>query len=189
MMKKTLIAASLTLIAGMANAAVTNGQLTFSWQGTTPAAPVVPGDFKFTDATGTDWTPSNVSLNMTTSSDGSLSMNSANNMEFFISGSGSTTALNSIKVYLGSNPVSTGFVGSKQLALATTAAPSNDQVAVLLNSQPLQVGSGNATTLNGVTGLQHQVSLSIAAKAASGSFTETTVVGFSVPVIFSVDLT
>lgn len=188
MMKKTLIAASLMLTAGMANAAATNGSLSFNWQGTTPAAPIVAGTWKFKDAMGNDYTPATAALNFVTNSDGSLSINSATNNAFFITVEGSGT-LSTIGAYLGNSPVSSGFVASKQLALSTTASPAEDQVAVLMNNQPLAVGSSNSVSVTGVSGTQKEVSLSLAAKASASSFAEKTVVGFSVPVIFAVDIT
>ncbi len=187
-MQKTLIAASLMLITGMANAAVTNGSLSFNWQGTTPAAPVVASGWKFTDAVGADFTPSSAALNFATNTDGTLAINSANNIDFFVTAENGT--LNSLGAYLGSAPVSSGFIASKQLALASSATPGSDEVAVLLNNQALSVGSGSSTTITGVSGKTNTpVSLGLAAKVSASNFSEKTVVGFTVPVIFAVDVT
>ncbi|WP_421335587.1 Cro/Cl family transcriptional regulator [Aeromonas veronii] len=184
MLKHSLLA--LTLIAGAAQAAVENGSLNFNWQGTTPADAVVPASWKFTDAVGGDYTPTTSALNMSVGGNGVLEINSAANHSFFITAT--TGTLNSVDAYLGTNPVSSGFVASKQLALATSATPADDQVAILMNNQPLKVGAANKIPVGG-TGAQRSVDISLAAKAAASTFAEKSVIGFSVPVIFAVDIT
>ncbi|MEG0007353.1 MAG: hypothetical protein RR721_08515 [Aeromonas sp.] len=126
-------------------------------------------------------------MNFTSNSDGSLSINSASNLDFFITAQNGT--LNAIDAYLASAPVSSGFVSSKQLSLASSTTPGSDEVAVLLNNQALSVGSGSKTSVSSVSGNQKAISLGLVAKASASSFAEKTVVGFSVPVIFAVDLT
>lgn len=185
MLKHSLFALSL-VAAGVAHAAVENGSLSFNWSGTTPADPIIPASWSFTDAVGAAFTPTTTSLVMTTLPDGTLEIDSIANQSFFITSEGGT--LNSVDAYLGSNPVSSGFVGAKQLALATTATPAADQVAILMNGQPLKVGAANKVSVGG-SGSQRSVDIGLAAKAAQSSFTEKTVIGFSVPVIFAVDIT
>ncbi|MCA4698424.1 hypothetical protein LDQ03_04970 [Aeromonas hydrophila] len=187
MLKKTrsALVVSALLVAGAANAVVENGSLSFQWQGTTPAMPVVPATWRFVDALGASYTPTNISLNMVRESDGSLSVNSASNHSFFVAVDNGT--LNTLDAYLGSNPTSTGLVASRQLALAATASPGVDQVAILMNGTPLRVGSANKVTAGG-TGSQRSIDISLSAKIAPSSFTERTIIGVSAPVIFSVDI-
>lgn len=187
MIKNSVIAASLFVASvSFANAAVTNGSLNFNWQGVIPADPITTGDWKFTDALGADYVPTTQMLTFQKSPDKSMLANSASNVSFFINSN--TTELNKVSVYLGSNPISSGLEGSKQLTLATTTTPTNDQISIVMNGLPLQVGSAKTVDLAGVAGNQALIELSVSAKIGETSYKPGSSVSFSAPIIFAVDL-
>ncbi|CAD7549292.1 hypothetical protein [Aeromonas hydrophila] len=191
MKNKALIVASVLVssitVAGVAHAAATNGSVQLNWQGTTPAAQITPTGWSFQDALGQPFVPTTTQLTFQKETDGSLSISSVSNINFSIVPASST--LNTVGAYLGSAPTSSGFNSARQLSLGASAQPNNNEVVILMNNQPLKVGAGNPTSVTGANGSGSQaVSIGLAAKAAAGSFAPSSVVGFSVPVIFSVDV-
>ncbi|MGG5413605.1 fimbrial protein [Edwardsiella tarda] len=184
--KKSILALALITAPLFAQAAVTQGQLTFTWQATVPATEVISNTWKFTDATGNDYTPSPLVLRASVSDDSSLDLVTQAPASFEIRSNANN--LNSVAAYLASTPSSTGF--TQPLTLKTTlAAPDENEVIVLLNGQPLKVGSSNSTTINNSIGnTSTSMDLALYAKVAQGNYTPGGSVSFSTPVVFSVNI-
>ncbi len=186
--KKSILALALITAPLFVQAAVTQGQLTFTWQATVPATDVISGTWKFTDATGNDYTPSPLVLQASVSDDSSLDLVTQAPASFEIRSNANNNNLNSVAAYLASVPSSTGF--TQPLTLKTTlAAPGENEVIVLLNGQPLKVGSSNSTTINNSIGnTSTSMDLALYAKVAQGNYTPGGSVSFSTPVVFSVNI-
>lgn len=191
MNKKNLLALALLVSPLLAQAAATQGQLTFSWTGTIPAADVVPGDIQFTDSVGGTFTPTPVVLSATVNKSDSNSLNLVTTAPVTFQVRPKTTGytMNSVNAYLASAPTASGLTGSQPTLKTTLAAPENGEVIVVLNGQAMNTGSNNAVQVTGGSGTEKDVSLALYAKIASGSYTPGGSVSFSTPVIFSVDLT
>lgn len=201
-MKKNLLAASvlsLAIMSGSAIAAVTNGQLTFNWQGVVPTVPVAQGSWAFVDGLDMPFIPGTEQLNITVDpTTKAISANSIKPYDFYIVPvTGDATAgkpvtrgekLNSVNAFLASAPVSNGFVGNKQLALSTTAAAAAGQVAINLNGQPLKVGSTNPTVIQVSNGKEAHVAITVNAAAASADVLQGATLSFVAPVTFAVDI-
>lgn len=203
-MKKKLIALSV-LVASVAStssmAVTTNGQLTFNWQGVVPVSPVTQTTWAFVDGLDMPFTPGTEQLNIVVDSGTkNITAVAVQPYDFFIvpiTGNASAgtavtrnpnATLNTINAYLGSEPVSGGFVGNKQLALATAATATNGQVAITLNGTPLRVGSTNGISVTSANNEAH-VSIQLNARAVAADVDEGAALSFTAPVIFSVDLT
>ncbi|WP_032243367.1 CS7 fimbrial biogenesis major subunit CsvA [Escherichia coli] len=203
MKKKLLIASVLAMatVSGSVLAAVTNGQLTFNWQGGVPSAPVTKNTWAFVNGLDIPFTPGTEQLNITLGADKGITARSVKPYDFFIvpvtgtvtAGSpvtrSDTTSMNSVKAFLSSEPVSNGFVGNKQLTLSTTAEAVTGQVAITLNGQPLKVGSANATTVAMDTNKKEShISIDMNAKASASDVAEGSAINFVAPVTFAVDI-
>lgn len=202
MKKKLLIASVLAMatVSGSVLAAVTNGQLTFNWQGVVPSAPVTNSGWAFVNGLDIPFTPGTEQLNITLGADKSITARSVKPYDFFIvpvtgqvtAGTPvtrNTSAMNSVKAFLSSEPVSNGFVGNKQLTLSTTAEAVTGQVAITLNGQPLKVGSANATTVAMDTNKKEShISIDMNAKASASDVAEGSAINFVAPVTFAVDI-
>lgn len=201
-MNKNLLAASvlsLAIMSGSAIAAVTNGQLTFNWQGVVPTAPVAQSNWAFVDGLDMPFIPGTEQLNITVNpATKAVSATSTKPYDFYIvpvtgtvtAGTQVTrgTALNSVNAFLASTPVSNGFVGNKQLALSTTATATAGQVAINLNGQPLKVGSANATTVQVSNSKEAHVAINMNAAAEAADVTQGATLSFVAPVTFAVDI-
>lgn len=202
MKKKLLIASVLAMatVSGSVLAAVTNGQLTFNWQGVVPSAPVTNSSWAFVNGLDIPFTPGTEQLNITLGADKGITARSVKPYDFFIvpvtgqvtAGSPvtrNTSTMNSVKAFLSSEPVSNGFVGNKQLTLSTTAEAVTGQVAITLNGQPLKVGSANATTVAMDTNKKEShISIDMNAKASASDVAEGSAINFVAPVTFAVDI-
>ncbi|ELM3735972.1 fimbrial protein [Edwardsiella piscicida] len=185
--KKSILALALITAPLFVQAAVTQGQLTFTWQATVPATDVLSGAWKFTDPTGGDYTPSVIALQASINDDRSLDLVTQTPATFEIR-SVSASNLNSVSAYLASVPSGTGI--TKPLTLKTTlAAPGEDEVIVVLNDQALNSGSNNAITIqNNVNNTATSMSLALYAKVATDNYTPGGSISFTTPVIFSVNV-
>ncbi|ELN8993511.1 Cro/Cl family transcriptional regulator [Salmonella enterica] len=202
-MKKIMFASVLVLtaVSGSAMAtAITTGQLTFNWQGVIPTAPVTSTAWAFVDARDMPFVPGTEQLNISKTSTGIKAV-SGKAYDFFIVpvtagkvevGSpvkrDSTKALNSVKAFLGSNPVSGGLIGNKQLALASSSTVSDGHIAVNLNGSPLAVGSEHATTIGTSTDHQEHIVIDMNASIATADVSDGASLSFVAPVVFSVDI-
>ncbi|EUD07270.1 hypothetical protein [Providencia alcalifaciens] len=200
-MKTKLIALAALIMSTTSMAAVTTGELRFSWEGQVPTAPIVGSGWAFVNGSDIPYTPSVEQLNMSLDSTGKLTAVSAKPYEFFIVPvTGTPTpgqpvnkddakTFNEIQAYLGSTPVSAGFAQNKQLQLSEQAIANDGQVSITLNGTPLKVGAQNPTPVtrsgNNKSG---QVSIQLNAKAASTDITEGASVTFTAPVVFSVNI-
>ncbi|MGY0161640.1 fimbrial protein [Edwardsiella tarda] len=187
MHKKSILALALIMAPLLAQATVTQGQLTFTWQATVPAADSTSAAWKFTDATGGDYVPRPATLRASVNEDKSLSLVTQTSATFEIR-STNTSNLNTISAYLASAPNSTGI--TKPLTLKTTlGAPGNDEVVVVLNNQALKSGSNNAVTIQStVNNTAASMSLALYAKVAQNNYTPGSSISFSTPIVFSVDV-
>ena len=197
-----LSALLMALTAGTASAAVTTGQLTFNWQGLVPTAPVTATGWAFVDSLDIPFTPVTGQLNIVENTAGGFTATSTAPIDFFIvpiDGTATpgtpvtrsvTAEMNNIEVYMGSNPVSGGLTGNKQLAVSTTAAPAEGEVALTMNGQPLQVGLASAITPTMTTGAGNEahINIDILANIADGDATAGSAITFNVPVVFGVDI-
>ncbi len=204
-MRKNLLAISsamaLAVLSGSAAGAVTNGQLTFNWQGVVPASPVTSSAWAFVDGLDIPFTPATEALNIISNTN-TVDMTAVKPTSFFIVPVKTPVApgapvtrddaatVNKINAFLGSAPVSGGFVGNKQLALATTATPTEGEVAITLNGQPLKVGSAAPLSVAPTTGggSATPIEISMSAKAALTDVTDGAAVSFTAPVVFAVDI-
>lgn len=186
--KKSILALALITTPLLAQAAVTQGQLTFTWQATVPATEILSTSWKFTDATGNDYTPSVIALQASIDDNNSLNLVTQSPATFEIRSSRASNNLNSISAYLANVPNGTGIISP--LTLKTTlAAPSDDEVVVVLNGQALKSGSSNAVTIQStVNNTAASMSLALYAKVSSGNYTPSSSISFSTPVIFSVNV-
>lgn len=203
-MKKNLLVVSalaMAVMSGSALAAVTNGQLTFNWQGVVPTAPVTQTNWAFVDGLDMPFAPGTEQLNIVidaTTKD--IKATSVKPYDFFIVPvTGNVTAgtpvtrdttatLNSVNAFLSSTPVSNGFVGNKQLTLSTAAMATAGQVAINLNGQPLKVGSTNPTSVSVSNNKEAHVSIDMNAQAVSADVAEGASLSFVAPVTFAVDI-
>ncbi|WP_336285973.1 Cro/Cl family transcriptional regulator [Citrobacter arsenatis] len=203
-MKKNLLAVSalaLAVMSGSAMAAVTNGQLTFNWQGVVPSAPVTQTTWAFVNGLDIPFIPSTEQLNIvvdTTTKD--IKATSLKPYDFYIvpvTGAvtpgtpvtrDATAVINSVNAFLSSVPVSNGFVGNKQLALSTTQMATVGQVAINLNGQPLKVGSTSPTSVSVSNDKEAHISIDMNAHAASVDVAEGASLSFTAPVTFAVDI-
>ncbi len=186
--KKSILALALITTPLLAQAAVTQGQLTFTWQATVPATEILSTSWKFTDATGNDYTPSVIALQASIDDNNSLNLVTQSPATFEIRSSRVSNNLNSISAYLANVPNGTGIISP--LTLKTTlAAPSDDEVVVVLNGQALKSGSSNAVTIQStVNNTAASMSLALYAKVSLGNYTPSSSISFSTPVIFSVNV-
>ncbi|WP_068870588.1 fimbrial protein [Edwardsiella tarda] len=186
--KKSILALALITTPLLAQAAVTQGQLTFTWQATVPATEILSTSWKFTDATGNDYTPSVIALQASIDDNNSLNLVTQSPATFEIRSSRASNNLNLISAYLANVPNGTGIISP--LTLKTTlAAPSDDEVVVVLNGQALKSGSSNAVTIQStVNNTAASMSLALYAKVSSGNYTPSSSISFSTPVIFSVNV-
>ncbi|MGY0144667.1 Cro/Cl family transcriptional regulator [Edwardsiella tarda] len=201
-MKKRVLAVSaltLSILSGTAMADVTPGQLTFNWQGVVPTGSVVGTGWAFVDKLDMPYTAGTEQLNVVLDSlTKDVSASGLKPYDFFIVPTTGTvtpgtavtrgTTINAVKAYLGSTPVSGGFVGNKQLALSTTATATAGQVAITLNGKALAVGNASAATVDLTGGKEAHVLIDINAKAAKADVTEGSPISFTAPVVFSVDI-
>lgn len=201
-MKKNILVVStlsMAIFTGSVTAAVTNGQLNFNWQGVVPTAPVTNTAWAFVDGLDIPYVPGTEQLNVTLDSMKDITVTGVKAYDFFvvpITGTATPgtpvtrgTTLNSVKAYLGSAPVSGGFVGNKQLKLSTANQAVAGEVAVTLNGTSLKVGSVNSTTVNISTGANEaHVAIDLNAKAASADVAEGSSISFTAPVVFAVDI-
>lgn len=189
MHKKSILALALIMAPLFAQAAATQGQLTFTWQGTIPAVDVVSTSWSFTDAAGNDYTPIPIVLQATIADDNTLDLVTQAPATFEIRSATSANNLSSISAYLASPPVSTGLI--KQLTLKETlAAPNAGEVVVVLNNNALKTGSSNAVAIqNNINNAAAAMSLALYAKVEQDGYTPGSSVSFSTPIIFSVDVT
>ncbi|MGY0155222.1 fimbrial protein [Edwardsiella tarda] len=187
MHKKSILALALIMVPLLAQAAVTQGQLTFTWQATVPAGNIVSSAWKFTDATGGDYVPRPITLRATINEDKSLNLLTQTPATFEIR-SKSTGNLNTIAAYLASTPIGNGVV--KPLVLKNTlAAPGSGEVVVVLNNQLLKLGSNNAVTIQStVNNTAASMSLALYAKVAQNNYTPGSSISISTPIVFSVDV-
>lgn len=203
MKKNLLVASALTLavMSGSAMAAVTNGQLTFNWQGVVPTGPVTQGSWAFVDGLDMPFVPGteqlNIVVNPTTQK---VTATSVKPYDFYIvpvTGAVTigtpvtrdpTATLNSVNAFLSSTPVSNGLVGNKQLSLGTTALASDGQVTVNLNGTPLKVGSTNPTLVSVSNGKEAHISIDMNAVAVAGDVDAGASLSFVAPVTFAVDI-
>lgn len=184
--KKSILALALITAPLLAQAAVTQGQLTFTWQGTVPAEDLASTAWKFTDALGNDYVPTPVALQSIVNEDKSLNLVTQSPASFEIRSNANN--LNSVSAYLASTPANTGF--TSPLTLKTElAAPANNEVIVLLNGMPLKVGSGNSTIIeNSIGNTATNMDLALYAKIANANYTPGGSVSFTTPVVFSVNI-
>ncbi|AIJ07083.1 MULTISPECIES: hypothetical protein [Edwardsiella] len=182
---KKLALAALLAAPLYASAVVTNGQLTFTWQGTIPAQRLA-SDWKFVDALGADFIPAPQTLTTAVdTNDNKLTLTTSSPVTFYIQ---SDSNINGINAYLASAPIAVGFKGSRQLALQdTAAAPGDNQILITLNNDALKVGSANA--INVVDpGNDRPISLGLYAKVTRDGYDAGSSVSFTTPVVFAVDL-
>ncbi|SPW25479.1 PCF8775 [Edwardsiella tarda] len=186
--KKSILALALITAPLLAQATVTQGQLTFTWQATVPTVDILSTSWKFTDATGNDYTPSVIALQASIGNDNSLDLVTQSPATFEIRNARASNNLNSISAYLASVPNGTGIISP--LTLKTTlAAPSDNEVVVVLNDQALKSGSSNAVTIqNNINNTSATMSLALYAKVAQNNYTPGSSISFSTPVIFSVNV-
>ncbi|HGB5310402.1 TPA: Cro/Cl family transcriptional regulator [Salmonella enterica subsp. enterica serovar Poona] len=208
-MKKNLLAMSvlgLAVVSGSAMAAVgavTNGQLTFNWQGGVPTAPVTQSTWAFVDGLDMPFIPGTEQLNIVVDpTTKGITATSVKPYDFFIVPVDSkqpvtpgtpvtrdpTGNLNKVEAFLSSTPVSNGFVGNKQLTLSAAAVAQDGQVAVNLNGQPLKVGSTNPTDVTVSNSKEAHVVIDMNAKAAATDVKEGASLSFVAPVTFAVDI-
>ncbi|WP_379976408.1 Cro/Cl family transcriptional regulator (plasmid) [Edwardsiella ictaluri] len=182
---KKLALAALLAAPLYASAAVTNGQLTFTWQGTIPAQRLA-ADWRFTDALGADYIPAPQTLTTAVdSTDNTLTLTTTSPVTFNIQ---SDSVINGISAYLASAPIAVGFKGSRQLALRDAlGAPANNQILITLNNAALKVGSANAIDVVGA-GSDRPISLGLYAKVSGDGYGAGSSVSFTTPVVFAVDL-
>lgn len=204
-MKKSLLAVSalsLAIMSGSASAAVANGQLTLNWQGVVPTAPVAATAWAFVDALDVPYVAGTEQLNISLDTTGNLTATGVKPYSFYIVPvTGTVTAgtpvtrdptanVNDIFAYLGTEPVSGGFVGNKQLDLAAAVVPADGEVAITLNGAALKVGSADQIKVPHATaaGSATNISIDLSAKVAAADFTEGTSISFTAPVVFAVDI-
>ncbi|PLC60645.1 Cro/Cl family transcriptional regulator [Citrobacter sp. L55] len=201
MKNTTLVASALSLaiISVSASAGVTTGQLTFNWQGVVPTAPVTGTGWAFVDGLDIPYTPGteqvNVVMDNTTKA---ISVTGVKPYDFFIvpvtgtitPGTAVTrgTTMNTVKAYLGSEPVSGGFIGNKQLALSTTDTAADGQVSITLNGKVLKVGNVNASDVAVTDAKESHVVIDVNAKATATDVAEGSSISFTAPVVFAVDI-
>ncbi|EDQ5534011.1 Cro/Cl family transcriptional regulator [Salmonella enterica] len=200
-MKNIILASVLTLtaVSGSTMAAVTTGQLTFNWQGVIPTAPVTSGSWAFVDSRDIPFVPGTEQLNISRTTTGIKAV-SGKNYDFFIvpiTGTATpgtavtreaTKPMNSVKAFLGSNPVSGGLVGNKQLTLSTSSEAADGQIAVNLNGNPLKVGNENATTIGTATDHEEHITIGMNAAIATADVKDGASLSFVAPVVFAVDI-
>ncbi|EBS5580250.1 Cro/Cl family transcriptional regulator [Salmonella enterica subsp. enterica serovar Newport] len=208
-MKKNLLAMSvlgLAVVSGSAMAAgatVTNGQLTFNWQGVVPTAPVTQTTWAFVDGLDMPFTPGTEQLNIVVDpTTKNITATSVKPYDFFIVPVDATStitpgtpvkrdptaSLNKVEAFLSSTPVSNGFVGNKQLALSTTPVATDGEVAVTLNGQLLKVGSTNPTNVTVSNAKEAHVVIDMNAKAVAADVKEGASLSFVAPVTFAVSI-
>ncbi|ECC5184494.1 Cro/Cl family transcriptional regulator [Salmonella enterica] len=201
-MKNTILASvlALTAVSGSAMAAVTTGQLTFNWQGVIPTSPVTSGSWAFVDSRDIPFVPGTEQLNISRTDTGIKAV-SGKSYDFFIvpvttggaTGAGpvkrdETKPMNSVKAFLGSNPVSGGLVGNKQLTLSTSPQAADGQIAVNLNGKPLAVGTENSTTIGKATDHEEHITIDMNAAIATADVKDGASLSFVAPVVFAVDI-
>ncbi|EJQ8147138.1 Cro/Cl family transcriptional regulator [Salmonella enterica subsp. enterica serovar Newport] len=200
-MKRLIFASALalTVVSGSAMAAVTTGQLTFNWQGVIPTAPVTGNSWAFVDSRDIPFVPGTEQLNISRTSTGIKAV-SGKNYDFFIvpiTGTATpgaavtretTKPMNSVKAFLGSNPVSGGLVGNKQLTLSANSDATDGQIAVNLNGNPLKVGNENATTIGSTTDHEEHITIGMNASIATADVKDGASLSFVAPVVFAVDI-
>lgn len=201
-MKKTLLAASvlsLVAISSSVSAAVTTGQLNFNWQGVVPTAPVVGTGWAFVDALDIPYIPGTEQVNVVMDNvTKAISISGVKPYDFFVvpvtgavtPGTAVTrgTTLNSVNAYLGTNPVSGGFIGNKQLPLSTAALATDGEVAITLNGLPLKIGSASPTIVPVTATKEAHVVIDVNAKAVAADVAEGSSISFTAPVVFAVDI-
>ncbi|WP_032243344.1 CS5 fimbrial major subunit CsfA [Escherichia coli] len=203
-MKKNLLITSvlaMATVSGSVLAAVTNGQLTFNWQGVVPSAPVTQSSWAFVNGLDIPFTPGTEQLNIPLDSNKDITARSVKPYDFFIVPvSGNVTPgapvtrdtsanINSVNAFLSSVPVSNGFVGNKQLTLSTAVEAAKGEVAITLNGQALKVGSASPTVVTVASNKKEShISIDMNAKAAAADVAEGAAINFVAPVTFAVDI-
>lgn len=195
-----LSALLMALTAGTASAAVTTGQLTFNWQGLVPTAPVTGTGWAFVDSLDFPFTPLAGQLSIVENTAGGFTATSTAPIDFFIKPvdgavtpgtavtPSTTVPLNGIQAYLGSNPVSGGLIGNKQLTPASTPTPTPGEVALTVNGAVLAVGAGAGIPVDLTGTTEAHVSIDINANIADGDAAEGASITFNAPVVFAVDI-
>ncbi|EBF2131894.1 Cro/Cl family transcriptional regulator [Salmonella enterica] len=200
-MKNTILASvlALTAVSGSAMAAVATGQLTFNWQGVIPTAPATSTAWAFVDSRDIPYIPGTEQLNISRTATGIKAV-SGKAYDFFIvpiTGVATTGApvtrdtaktLNSVNAFLGSDPVSGGLTGNKQLTLSTTQDAADGQIAVNINGTPLKVGSTAAVTVGKAGGKEEHVAIDMNASIATADVKDGASLTFTAPVVFAVDI-
>ncbi|HFW3090912.1 TPA: Cro/Cl family transcriptional regulator [Salmonella enterica subsp. enterica serovar Reading] len=202
-MKKLLLSSALALsvISGSAMADIHNGQLTFSWQAAIPSAPILDSKWAFVDALDIAWEPAGAEELKVTKGTGNITLASLKPFDFFIApvtgkadpGNKITRptpaiSITGVDVFLASNPVTTGLVDGKQLGVSANAVAGDNEVAITLNGEPLQVGSGNQKAVSVTSGKDPHIVIEANAKIANGQYVDGGSISISAPVVFAVNI-
>ncbi|EAA5441615.1 Cro/Cl family transcriptional regulator [Salmonella enterica subsp. diarizonae] len=200
-MKNTILASvlALTAVSGSAMAAVTTGQLTFNWQGVIPVVPVTGNAWAFVDGRDIPYIPGTEQLNISRTATGIKAVSGKAYDFFIVPITGTVTAgtpvtrdaaktLNSVNAFLGSNPVSGGLTGNKQLTLSTTPDAADGQIAVNINGTPLKVGSTAAVAVGKASDKEEHVVIDMNASIATADVKDGASLTFTAPVVFAVDV-
>ncbi|EMQ1610005.1 Cro/Cl family transcriptional regulator [Salmonella enterica] len=200
-MKNTILASvlALTAVSGSAMAAVTTGQLTFNWQGVIPTAPATSTAWAFVDSRDIPYIPGTEQLNISRTATGIKAVSGKAYDFFIVPITGGATpgtpvtrdtakTLNSVNAFLGSDPVSGGLTGNKQLTLSTTQDAADGQIAVNINGTPLKVGSTAAVTVGKAGGKEEHVAIDMNASIVTADVKDGASLTFTAPVVFAVDI-
>lgn len=200
-MKNTILASvlALTAVSGSAMAAVTTGQLTFNWQGVIPATPATNTAWAFVDSRDIPYIPGTEQLNISRTATGIKAVSGKAYDFFIVPITGTATAgtpvtrdaaktLNSVNAFLGSNPVSGGLTGNKQLTLSTAPDAADGQIAVNINGTPLKVGSTAAVAVGKASDKEEHVAIDMNASIATADVKDGASLTFTAPVVFAVDI-
>ncbi|HAU8293441.1 TPA: hypothetical protein I7152_11125 [Vibrio vulnificus] len=156
-------------LSSMASAAVSQGNLTFTFSGNIPALPVPGTGWGFFNADGTAYTaPSSITLNASDTAAGVRLVSSSE--EFYVKpNSGTFAASSNITAVLTSQPIISGTaVNASQLSLVTTDVTLNG-ISVPVGSTPVNIvtltaASGDAQRMT----LGAQVDIPTAARSQTG---------------------
>ncbi|HDZ3732061.1 TPA: hypothetical protein RSW61_003688 [Vibrio harveyi] len=176
MNKKTIAAALSTTILGLglstaASAAVSHGNLTFTFSGNIPALPVAGTGWSFLNADGTAYTaPSSITLNATDTADGVRLISSSE--EFYLkpnAGAGNFTASSKITALLVSQPTISGTaVDPSKLSTVTTTVTLNGVVVPLGSTAADVITISTANSNAQRVTLGAQVDIPTASRSQSG---------------------
>ncbi|EDW4550377.1 Cro/Cl family transcriptional regulator [Salmonella enterica] len=199
---KPLIFASalaLTVVSSSAMAVVTTGQLTFNWQGIVPTAPATSTSWAFVDGRDIPYVPGTEQLNISRTATGIKAVSGKAYDFFIVPITGTATpgkpvtrdtakTINSVKAFLGSDPVSGGLTGNKQLTLSTTPDAADGQIAVNINGTPLKVGSAVAVAVGKTGDKEEHVTIDMNASILTADVKDGASLTFVAPVVFAVDI-